>query len=98
MKMTKINIQLFAEEQEIKTVDDLEKENKTEEKTENTEQPKLNEKDEKIKSLEETIEKLKQDKEKLLAANNDLYAKCLSYKENKGNSETSKVDELIKMI
>lgn len=98
MTKRKINIQLFAEEQKIKTVEDLEKETQENQESEQEKEVKTDEKDDKIKTLEEQIKKLEEHNKKLLEANNDLYAKCLSYKENKGQGGEKAIDKLLKNI
>ena len=98
MKKNKINIQLFAEEQKFKTAEDLEKEEQENQESGENEEEKTDEKDNKIKALEEQLKKLEEQNKKLLVANNDLYAKCLSYKENKGQGGEKAIDKLLKNI
>lgn len=76
----------------IKKVDDLED---PKEDTQ-TDPPKEEETEEqkKIAELEEKIKGLEAREKELLKANNDLYAKCLSYKEDKGTSDNK--DEFYK--
>lgn len=98
MTKRRINIQLFAEEPIIKTTDDLEKKGQENTESGETEAEKTDEKDNKINALEEKIKKLEEQNKKLLVANNDLYAKCLSYKENKGQGDEKVIDKLLKNI
>ena len=91
-RKTKINIQLFGEEPPIiKKVEDLDDDK---EKDKETEQPKPQEKsieslEKEIAELKDKILKLEANEKELLKENNKLFNKCLSYKENKSESETN---------